>query len=287
METHFENVIETSFDTQHCHYQQVTCRIMVGHGAPGPVAELKDMANELAAFVATWWGGLGRSGAMSHYDVVVGVVLVAVVGLLYTFLWSMLMSGKVSHGSPYYNWMSCVPLQTVGFPALALYGWWSSPFTPTEWLAAGWESEGRVAERLFLFGIVGYMAKDLPAGMDRVYFAHHAVCSAMAVAFLYVPPAGVMIAGSAVLEWGSVSQTLHLFNPKSAAALYAHVAIMTLSNIGAVALALFYLTVPTSPIAVRGGFAFVVVGLSLSRQMYAHGNARAFWAAATKKLNRD
>ena len=65
-------------------------------------------------------------------------VLWALASLIYTFICSRLLPTLDFNGSPLYNWLSCLPVQLVAFPAVAAWCVAAYDGSFIEWLSAPW-----------------------------------------------------------------------------------------------------------------------------------------------------
>ena len=198
------------------------------------------------------------------------------VSFAYTLASWYLLPRREFHGSPLYNWLSCLPIQLVAFPACVALCVASRPETQAlgEWLVAPWSELDGVFERRYLLLIFGYLTKDvglyaLGGKMDAMYWAHHVLCWTIIVGFFYTNLVCIFIVGGSAMEFGGASQTLHLLSPESEVFDVVHVVTMTLSHVVACGLAAYYVVLPLAPLAIRAAFGAVVFGLSFERQKYA------------------
>jgi hypothetical protein len=164
-------------------------------------------------------------------------VLWALASLIYTYACSKVLPTRDFNGSPLYNWLSCLPVQLVAFPAVA--AWCVAAYDGgfIEWLSAPWSQLAATPERVFLLLIYAYMFKDLGlyllnARMDAMYWAHHLGCWVIILQFFFTTAPGIFIFGGGVaMEFGGAAQTIHLLYPDDATLDLMHVATMTLSHV--------------------------------------------------------
>jgi hypothetical protein len=164
-------------------------------------------------------------------------VLGALASFIYTYACSKVLPTRDFNGSPLYNWLSCLPVQLVAFPAVA--AWCVAAYDGgfIEWLSAPWSQLAATPERVFLLLIYAYMFKDLGlyllnARMDAMYWAHHLGCWVIILQFFFTTAPGIFIFGGGVaMEFGGAAQTIHLLYPDDATLDLMHVATMTLSHV--------------------------------------------------------
>eukprot|EP00933_Yihiella_yeosuensis_P056099 TRINITY_DN55105_c0_g1_i1.p1 TRINITY_DN55105_c0_g1~~TRINITY_DN55105_c0_g1_i1.p1 ORF type:complete len:286 (-),score=23.87 TRINITY_DN55105_c0_g1_i1:141-926(-) len=210
-------------------------------------------------------------------------MLTLVLALTYTCIARAFLPHDMVDGSPRYSWLMALPIQGIAIPISAGAAWYLSGLTVNEWLCASWKDlPDPNAQSFYLFLLCGYMAKDIPVGMDFQFAAHHVVCGLTAFYYLLADPSGLFIAGATILEFGSSSNTILLLLPCSLS-LYLHVVIMTLSNIGAFLLGVYYVSMQNVSIVPRVLVAAVIVGLCLARQHVCHCNWQA--GVKTRTLN--
>ena len=155
----------------------------------------------------------------------------------YTYACSRLLPNGDFNGSPLYNWLSCLPVQLVAFPAVAAWCVAAYDGSFIEWLSAPWSELAATPERIFLLLIYAYMFKDLglyllDARMDAMYWAHHIGCWVIILQFFFTTAPGIFIFGGGVaMEFGGAAQTIHLLYPDDATLDFVHVATMTLSHV--------------------------------------------------------
>ena len=197
----------------------------------------------------------------------------SVLAIAYTLACKVLLSNEEFHGSPLYNWLSCLPIQLVWFPYVV--HWCVSSFEGDlmGWLVAPWSEMNGGGERYFLFLIYAYMFKDvgmyLVGGkMATMYWAHHLVCWTIILSFFYNNSVGIFIFGGTAMEFGGASQTLHLLMPDSSLFDALHVLTMTVSHVVACGVAVVYFTIPPTALWIRALFTFCVFGLSWERQKH-------------------
>lgn len=126
------------------------------------------------------------------------------------------------------------------------------------------------------------MVKDIPVGMDFMFAAHHVICVAVDLYFFFADPPGIFIAGAAVMELGSSTNTLFMLRPNSRAALYIHIVIMSASNMIALFLVMYYAFMEAVPLSTRITHVAVVAGLVAARQQCCFGNVKS--AFKTKEV---
>ncbi|CAH0363825.1 unnamed protein product [Pelagomonas calceolata] len=124
----------------------------------------------------------------------------ALASLIYTFICSRLLPTRDFNGSPLYNWLSCLPVQLVAFPAVAAWCVAAYDGSFIEWLSAPWDKLAATPERIFLLLIYAYMFKDLglyllDARMDAMYWAHHLGCWVIILQFFFTTAPGIFIFG--------------------------------------------------------------------------------------------
>ena len=88
-------------------------------------------------------------------------VLWALASLIYTYACSKVLPTRDFNGSPLYNWLSCLPVQLIAFPAVAAWCVAAYDGSFIEWLSAPWSQLAATPERVFLLLIYAYMFKDL------------------------------------------------------------------------------------------------------------------------------
>ena len=200
--------------------------------------------------------------------------------LVYTYACSRLLPTRDFNGSPLYNWLSCLPVQLIAFPAVA--AWCVAAYDGgfIEWLSAPWSELAATPERIFLLLIYAYMVKDLGlyllnARMDAMYWAHHLGCWVIILQFFFTTAPGIFIFGGGVaMEFGGAAQTIHLLYPDDATLDFVHVATMTLSHVVCCTSAIYYATIPPTPLWARIVIMLLVFKLAQARQsnaMRLHG----------------
>lgn len=149
-------------------------------------------------------------------------------------------------GSPRYSWWVGCTCQMVIFPAcfaLSVLQSSHSALTPSLWLNSRWDEVGGLAHSIFHYAFFGYLAKDLTIPMTAVLYAHHVVCLILVVLSLTeypTPCSAVFTTITCILEIGSCGLSLHRQFPTIMALSTASMLLMTASNTGAAALALWY-----------------------------------------------
>ena len=196
------------------------------------------------------------------------------VACVYTFVCHACLPRREFHGSPLYNWLSCLPIQLVGFPLVVSLAVGSFDGGAVDWVAAPWSAMDGTWERAYLLLMWGYLFKDcalyaVGGGMDAMYWAHHVVCWATVFNFFYTDLCAIFLVGGSAMEFGGASQTLHLLFAESQLMDKVHVITMTASHVVACGMAVYYLSLPAAPLAARLVFGTVVFGLSFERQKYA------------------
>ncbi|KAH8069229.1 hypothetical protein JL721_6048 [Aureococcus anophagefferens] len=196
------------------------------------------------------------------------------VACVYTFICHAFLPRRGFHGSPLYNWLSCLPIQLVGFPLVVSLAVGSFDGGAADWVAAPWSAMDGTWERAYLLLMWGYLFKDcalyaVGGGMDAMYWAHHVVCWATVFNFFYTDLCAIFLVGGSAMEFGGASQTLHLIFAESQLMDKVHVTTMTASHVVACGMAVYYLSLPAAPLAARLVFGTVVFGLSFERQKYA------------------
>ena len=204
----------------------------------------------------------------------------AFASLGYTYACSKLLPTREFNGSPLYNWLSCLPIQLIGFPAVAAWCVRAFEGSFVEWLSAPWDQLAATPERIFLLLIYAYMFKDLGlyllgAKMDAMYWAHHLGCWVIILQFFFTTAPGIFIFGGGVcMELGGASQTIHLLFPDSSLLDFVHILTMTLSHVVCCASAMYYATIPPTALWLRIVIMLLVFKLAQARQsnaMYLHG----------------
>ena len=110
------------------------------------------------------------------------------VAIVYTLLCYTLLPRHEFHGSPLYSWLSCLPVQFIGFPYVAFTALSSFPYgdrdAPLEsvvnYMLAPWTMLDQTAERNFLLLMFSFMFKDaglylVGSEIDASYWVHHII----------------------------------------------------------------------------------------------------------------
>lgn len=150
-------------------------------------------------------------------------------------------------GSPLYSWWIGCTCQMFIFPTcFALSVLQSShvgSLTFSLWLNSQWDEVGSMAHSIFHYAFFGYLAKDLTIPMTAVLYAHHILCLMLVVLSLAeypTPCSAVFTTVTCVLEVGSLGLSLHRQYPANMPLSTVSMLLMTVSNFGAAALALWY-----------------------------------------------
>ena len=171
-------------------------------------------------------------------DLAVAVAIAQV----YTLAWYLFGPQETFRGSPLFNWYSCQPIQLVVLPAICIAAFWRFAAFPAKrhgrsslvrWIMSPWSEgpPGRPMERLFLITLIAYLAKDLFIPMDLFFWIHHIVSVATCMFAFYNDPPALVVASGMLLELGSASQAILYYCPESSFVLWAHMIVMTGSNI--------------------------------------------------------
>jgi len=189
-------------------------------------------------------------------------------------------------GSPRWMWYHTQAFQLMVAPALVCWAWAGHSF------ALGWLTLPRASlalrERVLVRAFVGFFAKDLTEDQQPLYHMHHVVCAAMCFGALLVPRAGPMVlAGAAVLEFGSgfFGQT-RLF-PGSSRTWNLYLVMMSLSNVVTALMVLQMQQIEALPLVVKCAYTVLVVIMIGMRQETAvreWRNARKGGAAAKERV---
>ena len=108
-----------------------------------------------------------------------------------------------------------------------------------------------------------------------MYWAHHVGCWIIILQFFFNEAPGIFIFGGGVaMELGGAAQTVHLLYADDATLDLVHVATMTLSHVVCCTAAIYYATIPPTPLGARIVVMLLVFKLAQARQsnaMRLHG----------------
>lgn len=223
------------------------------------------------------------------------------VGLLVNFVAARVLPTKKVGGSPQWTWYLGRTVQVCVFPSLTYLAWANAGFD-WEWLGVGWNDRGEDSadlsleddpmrhERIYLYAMFGYMAKDYLLPVDMLFVVHHTVCALAAVGAFFMPSGvGTFITCVTVMEAGSCSFSFLQTRPYLLYRVVFYIIMHTTSNVAAVVLTYWLWLLPgtaVSPLPVKYGLPFVSLSLAAVRQWICYNDARAWFTAEAKEERR-
>lgn len=191
-------------------------------------------------------------------------------------------SGKEIQGFPRWRWLVSVFTQMILFPgvialccvtrqqSMNLKDWLVAP---TAVLADGYES-------WFIYALFGAMSRDMlptmPAQASTLFKVHHWLVAILCMLTLSIPEGlGLFVAGTFVLECGSLTYNLRELYPTSSACWWLYQLTMPLTNIVAFCGGIFLaVAMPGVPIWLKVVYFLAISGVCWGRQRHAFKDAK-------------
>jgi len=183
-------------------------------------------------------------------------------------------------GFPRWRWVLSVITQGFVFPALIALCVFSrfSSISLADWLAAP-ASKLQGFEWWYVYALFASMSRDMfpmPAESSMLMKVHHWLVVFACVFVLLAPKGfGLFVAGTFILECGSMTYNLRELYPNSIAMQWVYQLSMPVSNIVAVAGGLYMLRMPGLPLWMKVLYFTADIGVCLGRQRHAIKDAQA------------
>eukprot|EP00929_Paragymnodinium_shiwhaense_P080661 TRINITY_DN42082_c0_g1_i1.p1 TRINITY_DN42082_c0_g1~~TRINITY_DN42082_c0_g1_i1.p1 ORF type:complete len:351 (+),score=47.06 TRINITY_DN42082_c0_g1_i1:90-1142(+) len=209
-------------------------------------------------------------------EAVSGLVVATSVGLLGNRAGkAVFRSEDVLSGFPRWRWYMSASTQAFVFPALiaVVLSYWPAGLSLDAWFSASAASAGQPS-RWYTYALFASQARDMiprmPAAASKLMVIHHwIVCVSCCLALLTPGGFGIFVAGSFLLECGSMTYNLRTLYGGSTLVAVVYQVCMLASNLAACYLSLLWLRVDSVPAAVKALF-FVVGNLVIAgRQRHA------------------
>lgn len=210
----------------------------------------------------------------------VGLVSATALGLLANRVTERIVkSDQVLGGFPRWRWCLSAFTQAIVFPGIILLAWWQPSLSCQldQWLRLP-ASQLSGFERWYIYALFASQSRDMipkmPSAASMTMKVHHWVVVVASVLSLTAPAGfGLFIAGTFVLELGSMTFNLRTLYPGSQAINALYQVCMLTSNLVAVALGVFMLRVESIAWWMRALFFTADVGVCIGRQLHAMKDA--------------
>jgi len=178
--------------------------------------------------------------------------------------------GDKIKGDPRWVYYLSLFSQMALFPPLSFLSWREQNYDLGAWFQEPWSKLPSVHySRLYLAALWGYWAKDMLVLSDPLIVVHHIFCmGSLIVATILRPIGGLgfIVAGTQTLEIGTVCYNWSTLYEKSKAMRAIYWTIISLSNLAASGLAIWFFTFEKMPLYARLWYLATVLGLSVGRQ---------------------
>jgi len=189
---------------------------------------------------------------------------------------ALVQSVQIISGFPRWRWVLSMATQGVVFPAMMTMAWQEGHAKGLGLEAWAVRSAAQLGqwERVYVLALFASQSRDMfpmPAAADFMMRLHHWVVMVACVSAFFTPAGfGLFIAGTFVLELGSMTFNLRTLYPDSAAAVPVYHVCMLASNVAALYGGYYMVTqIDAIPAPIKGAFALADLGVCLGRQRHA------------------